>query len=138
MKYQGLPLGAPFKLRAIWDGVIERMGKRLVSWQKIYLSKGGHLTLIKSTLSSLPTYFLSLFPLPVGIARQLERLQKDFLWDGPGRDPKIHLINWKTVSDPISRGRLGIKKLMVFNKALLGKWLWRFGRKEHPYFEIGD
>ena len=29
-------------------------------WKKIYLSKGDRLTLIKSTLSSLPTYFLSL------------------------------------------------------------------------------
>jgi hypothetical protein len=115
MKYQGLPLGAPFKLRAIWDGVIERMGKRLVSWQKIYLSKGGHLTLIKSTLSSLPTYFLSLFPLPVGIAERLEHLQRDFLSDGPSGDFKIHLINWKTVCDPISRRGLSIKRLMVFN-----------------------
>jgi hypothetical protein len=34
MKYLGLPLGAPFKLRAIWDGVIERMEKRLASWKK--------------------------------------------------------------------------------------------------------
>jgi hypothetical protein len=30
-KYLGLPLGAPFKSRAIWDGVIERMEKRLAS-----------------------------------------------------------------------------------------------------------
>jgi hypothetical protein len=123
MKYLGLPPGAPFKSRAIWDGVVERMEKRLASWKKIYLSKGGCLTLIKSTLSSLPTYFLSLFPLPIGIARRLERLPIDFLWDGPGKDPKIHLVNWKTVCDPISRGGLGIKKLMVFNKALLNKWL---------------
>jgi hypothetical protein len=29
MKYLGVPLGAPFKSRAIWDGVIETMEKRL-------------------------------------------------------------------------------------------------------------
>jgi hypothetical protein len=118
MKYLGLPLGASFKLRAIWDGVIEKMEKRLASWKKIYLSKGG-----RSTLSSLPTCFLSLFPLLVGIARRLECLQRDFLWDGLGGDPKIHLVNWKTVCNPISSRGLGIKNLMVFNKALLGKWL---------------
>ena len=50
------------------------MKKRLASWMKIYLSKGGRLTLIKSTISSLPTYFLSLFPLPVSIANKLKKI----------------------------------------------------------------
>ncbi len=31
MKYLSLPLGAPFKSRAIWDRVVERMEKRLAS-----------------------------------------------------------------------------------------------------------
>ncbi len=38
---------------------------------------GGRLTLIKSTLSSLPTYFLSLFPLPIGVAL---RNNKEFFY----------------------------------------------------------
>lgn len=50
--YLGLPLGAPFKSKAIWDKVVEKMKKRQASWNKIYLSKGERLTLIKSTLSS--------------------------------------------------------------------------------------
>jgi hypothetical protein len=29
--YLGLPLGAPFKSKAIWDGVVEKMEKRLAS-----------------------------------------------------------------------------------------------------------
>jgi hypothetical protein len=66
MSYLGLPLGASFKETAIWNLVLERVEKRLASWKRLYLSKGGKLTLIKSTLSNIPTYFLSLFPIPAG------------------------------------------------------------------------
>jgi len=54
MKYLGIPLGATFKLKAIWDRVVQKVEKRLASWKKIYLLRGGHLILIKSTLSKLP------------------------------------------------------------------------------------
>jgi hypothetical protein len=86
LKFSRLPLGASFKLKAIWDVIVEKMEKkkkRLASWKKINLSWGGRLTLIKTMLSILLTYFLSFFPLPIGIARRLECLQRDFLWDGP-------------------------------------------------------
>jgi hypothetical protein len=42
------------------------------------------MTLLKSILSNLPMYYLSLFPIPVGVANQLDKLQRDFLWDGIG------------------------------------------------------
>jgi hypothetical protein len=86
----------------------------------------GRVTLIKSTLSNLPTYFLSLFPIPVGVANRLEKLQKDVLWGGLDNEPKFHLVNWKKVGTPIQLGGLGIMSLTTFNLALLGKWLWRY------------
>jgi hypothetical protein len=45
----------------------------------MYLSKGGRVTLIKSTFSNLPTYFLYLFLLPTGVANRIEKLLRDFL-----------------------------------------------------------
>ena len=42
-------------------------------------SKGVKVTLIKSTLSSLPTYFLSLLPILVKVANCIEKQQRDFL-----------------------------------------------------------
>jgi hypothetical protein len=127
MKYLGLPLGAPFKAKSIWNPIIERMEKRLAGWKRLYLSKGGKLTLIKSTLSSLPTYFLSLFPIPAGVAHRLEKIQRDFLWNGMGEETKFHLVSWSKICEPIQHGGLGIKDLQRFNRALLGKWLWRYG-----------
>ena len=82
--------------------------------------------LLKSTLSSLPTYFLSLFTIPTYVANKIEKLHRDFLWG----DSKYHLVGWDKVCAPIANSGLGIRKIITFNKALLGKWLWWFGKEE--------
>jgi len=48
--------------------------KLLARWKKMYLSKGGCLTLLKSMLLSIPTYFLSLFTIPTRVANRIEKL----------------------------------------------------------------
>jgi len=89
----GMMLGASFKYLSIWNGVIEKVERRLASWKKLYLFKGGRVTLIHSTHSSIPTYYLSLFPISVSVAKKLERLQREFLWSGIGDETKFHLVN---------------------------------------------
>jgi hypothetical protein len=79
MKYLGLPLGAFYKSTHIWDEVIEKIEHRLANWKRLYLSKGGRVTLIMSTLANLPTNYLSLFPIPRSVVARIEKLQRDFL-----------------------------------------------------------
>ncbi|RVX19195.1 Succinate dehydrogenase subunit 6, mitochondrial [Vitis vinifera] len=98
--YLGLPLGAPNKAVCVWDGVEERMRWKLALWKRQYISKGGRITLIKSTLASMPLYQLSLFRMPRVVARRLEKL-----------------------------------KLVYLNKALLGKWVWRFARAKEEMWK---
>ncbi|KAL5569664.1 hypothetical protein UlMin_026239 [Ulmus minor] len=82
--------------------------------------------MIQSVLSSIPIYFMSLFKLPKVVAGMLEKMMRQFLWErevgGKGRS----LVDWKLVCIPKERGGLGIGNLLLRNKALLGKWLWRF------------
>ena len=79
MKYLGMPLGTSFKAASIWNPILEKMEKKLSGWKRLCLSKGGRLMLLKSTLSSLPTYFLSLFTIPKAVADRLESIQRNFL-----------------------------------------------------------
>ena len=79
MKYLEMPLGTSIKTASIWNPILEKMEKKLSGWKRLYLSKGGRLMLLKSTLSSLPTYFLSLFTIPKAVAARLESIQRNFL-----------------------------------------------------------
>ena len=74
MKFLGMLLGTSFKTASIWNPILEKMQKKLSGWKRLYLSKGGRLTLLKSTLSSLPMYFLSLFTIPKAMATRMESI----------------------------------------------------------------
>ena len=91
--------------------------------------KGCRLTLLKSTLSSLPTYYLSLFTIPKAMAMRLEHIQRNFLWGSSAECFKYPLVAWEKVCLPRELGGLGIRNLVSFNQALLGKWLWRYGHE---------
>ena len=91
--YLGLPLGMKRKSIQVWDRVEERFRKKLALWKRQYISKGGRLTLIKSTLSNLPIYTMSFYRMPTRVKLRLEKIQRDFLWGGGNLDRKIHLVN---------------------------------------------
>ena len=100
--------------------------------EEVVFVEGGRLTLLKSTLSSLPTFFFffNLFSPFLHMANKIEKLQRDFMWG----DSKTHLFGWDKVCMPITNSGLGIRKWTTFNKALLGKWLWCFGIEENRFW----
>ena len=133
--YLGLPLGGPFKSEVVWDGVEERFRKRLAMWKRQYISKGGRLTLIRSTLSSMSIYFMSLFYLRGKVRSRLEKIQRDFLWGGRALVQKPHLVRWNLVCLERKKGGLGVRNLALMNKALLSKWNWCFASESEALWK---
>ena len=134
--YLGLPLGAPHRALGVWDSIEDRFRRRLATWKRQYISKGGRITLIRSTLSSLPIYFLSLFRMPKSVCSRLEKIQRDFLWGGGNLERKPHLVNWKTVCLQKSHGGLGVRSLSKMNIALFCKWCWRFANERDSLWRL--
>ena len=44
---------------------------------------------------------------------------------------KIHLVSWDLVCYAKKKGGLGIHGLSIVNRALLGKWVWKFAEEEN-------
>ena len=129
--YLGLPLGAKHNALGVWDSIEERYRKKLAAWKTQYISKGGRITLIRNTLSSLPIYYLSLFRMPQKVCDRLERIQRQFLWGGSAPEKKFSLVRWATMCSEKKKGGIGIKSLSKLNKALLCKWSWRFANDQN-------
>ena len=89
----------------IWDGVEERFRKKLALWKRQYIWKGGRITLIKSTLSSLPLYLMSNLPLP----RLVEARS----------DPKEFSVGWRSFSSETPLSQVGH---YLFGEEEWGSW----------------
>ncbi|RVW55071.1 LINE-1 reverse transcriptase-like [Vitis vinifera] len=99
--YLGLPLGVPHKASSMWDGVEEKMRRRLALWKRQYISKGGRVPSLRAAgqHADLPTV---LFRMPkmekggLGI-RRIARLNKvllgKWLWRFAFEEDKL----WKKV-----------------------------------------
>ncbi|KAM0033324.1 putative RNA-directed DNA polymerase [Helianthus debilis subsp. tardiflorus] len=124
--YLGIKVGANMNRVANWDPVVDIFRRRLSKWKAATLSIAGRVTLIKSVLDSLPTYYFSLFKAPVSVIDKLEGLMRRFLWGGSGEVKKMSWVSWEAVTKPIKEGGLGLSILKVDNEALLIKWLWRY------------
>lgn len=74
LKYLGLPFSGNPRSTDFWNPIVEKMTKRLSSWKKNYISLGGRIALIKSTLSNLPTYYLSIVKAPISVIKSIEKL----------------------------------------------------------------
>ena len=78
--YLGMPLGSKSKSKEIWSGVIEKCERELANWKCQYLSSGGRLTLVNTVINALPSYMMSLFPMPAKVTKRTDAIRKNFLW----------------------------------------------------------
>lgn len=86
-------------------------------------------------MSSLPIYYLSLFRIPVGVAKELEKMQLAFLWGGLDLRRKVNLAKWDLVTKNKQFGGLGVRRIRTMNECLLLKWWWRFGVENHSLWK---
>ena len=83
--------------------------------------------LLKAVLATIPTYYMAIFRMPVGVRRRLEQMMRGFFLLGsrPEEFRGVALVAWKTVCCPVDQGGLGVRQLLHTNTTLLSKWVCR-------------
>jgi hypothetical protein len=80
LTYLGLPLGTTRLVVEDFLPLLNRIEKRMMGMNRL-LSYQERLTLVNSVLSSLPTYFMCAFKVPISIWDQMDKYRKHCLWD---------------------------------------------------------
>ena len=84
----------------------------VVGWLEVAIFfREGRLTLIKSTLSNLPTYYLSLFLFEWLWLIGLRNFSNILLQRGINDEFKFYLVKWSKICSPKQAGGLGRMKL---------------------------
>lgn len=86
-----MPLSGNPRATSFWEPVVEKVSQKLYCWKRSYISMEGRITLIKTVLSNIPVYYMSIFKMPWKVASFIENFWIDFLWEGGGKK-KDHLV----------------------------------------------
>ena len=80
VRYLGLLLTWGRTTRTDWQLVVEKVERQLEGQQTKVISRGGWLLLLRSVLTAISLFHLSVLKMLVGIAKRLEGLMWPFLW----------------------------------------------------------
>jgi hypothetical protein len=90
----GLPTLVGRNKRILFNGIMERVWKKLRGWKDNYFSFGGKEVLIRAVAQAIPNYAMSIFKLPVGFCKDLSSMYSKFWWGSREGKRKISWVKW--------------------------------------------
>jgi len=99
-KYLGLEVGGNPRKNQFWEYVLNKLKVRLSVRKGRFLSMAGRICLIKSVITVVPLFYLSLFKAPNSVCKSIISIQRRFLW-GWGKEKRpIFWVNWEDLCKP--------------------------------------
>ncbi|PNX71244.1 ribonuclease H, partial [Trifolium pratense] len=129
--YLGLPSMVGRKKKHIFAFLKDRIWKRINAWRGRSLSRAGKEVMIKSVLQAIPSYVMSVYLLPDGVIKDIERMMNSFWWGGGANNKGIRWLAWDRMTIPKDQGGMGFRDLHSFNLAMIAKQGWNIMTKPH-------
>ncbi|XP_074283428.1 uncharacterized protein LOC141607978 [Silene latifolia] len=129
-KYLGVPISAKKLTKNDGTKLTDRIVARIRSLGNKHISYAGRLILVQSVLSSLHTYWATIFLIPNRIIKKINAICRNFLWGGGVDYKRAPNVNWDIYCSSKEEGGLGIKDSKSWNIAFLGKYVWWLAQKK--------
>jgi hypothetical protein len=97
VRYLRLPLGVNPSRLSTWKPVWSTIRVKLSTWKRKFLSIAGRICLIKSVLSSLSLYYMSIFSMSKGFTKTIFSINRSFIWKGTSNSYSICKVVWHKV-----------------------------------------
>lgn len=73
--------------------MIDKIRRTCDHWKLSKLSMAAKTTLINSSLLSIPTFYLLVYPIPESVLLEINKIIRDFLWHKGGKGKGIHAVS---------------------------------------------
>lgn len=135
MQYLGLPVTLGRLKLVHLQYIQDRAKSKVAGWQGKLLNVAGCRELVRSVLSTLPVYLLTVIKALKNFLKELDKLRRRFLWAGESQltGGKCK-VSWIKVCSPTPNGGLAIIDLEKFSRALRLRWMWySWEKREKPW-----
>ena len=124
VRYLGVPLISTKLTKRDCAELTKKISNRIQSWNSKFLSYAGRAQLIQTVLYGIQNYWASMFVLPKGVLKDIDKLLRNFLWTGGTDNSYGSKVAWENVCQDKKKGGLGFKNTVNLNNVLALKHIW--------------
>lgn len=106
--------------------MVDKIRRPYSRWNNFSLSPAAKATLINSSLLSIPTYNLLVYPIPDSVLSEITKVLRRFFWSHDYNGKGIHKVVRSSIIEGKPKGAISIRDLSLGKHSLLAKHIFKY------------